>query len=92
MTPNISSKLDLSLFPTLIIIIMNKLLVLAFLLSAVLALEGVVELTDQNFNELVYSEPKLWLVMFSASWVHLSSISAATVLTSNLRSKNWLLC
>ncbi len=68
-------------FPTLIILIMNKVLILAFLLSVALALEGVVELTDQNFNELVYSEPKLWLVMFSASWVRFSAISAATVLT-----------
>lgn len=35
------------------------------------SLEGVEELNDSNFAEKVYSEPKLWLVMFSASWVSL---------------------
>ena len=44
---------------------------LAFLLLIALAfsLEGVEELKDANFAEKVYSEPKFWLVMFSASWV-----------------------
>lgn len=58
-----------------------KWLCLLALLSLVLAMEGVVELTDANFEELVFSEPKLWLVMFSASWVLLPSFSADTAPT-----------
>lgn len=67
---------------------MNKLLFLAFLLSVVFALDGVVELTDQNFQEQVYSEPKLWLVMFSASWVCSWLCSADTVPISSRKSKS----
>lgn len=48
---------------------MNKILIIFALLALSLSLEGVEELTDANFNEKVYSEPKFWLVMFSASWV-----------------------
>ena len=32
-------------------------------------LEGVVELTDQNFAELVQAEPNFWIVLFAADWV-----------------------
>ena len=42
---------------------------MALLFITVYPLEGVVELTDANFKEQVYAEPKFWLVMFSASWV-----------------------
>lgn len=46
-----------------------KFIILALFLVTVLSLQGVTELTDANFKQEVYSEPKLWLVMFSASWV-----------------------
>ena len=60
---------------------MFKLITLLALLSLAFSLEGVVELTDQNFKEQVYSEPKFWLVMFSASWVpnHLCSADIAPI-------------
>lgn len=48
---------------------MIKSFILATLLVCAFSMEGVVELSDSNFKELVYSEPKFWLVMFSASWV-----------------------
>jgi len=51
---------------------MAKLIICLVLLVAVaFPMEGVVELTDANFKEQVYGEPKFWLVMFSASWVKL---------------------
>lgn len=60
---------------------MKKLLIcLALLFITVYPLEGVVELTDANFKEQVYAEPKFWLVMFSASWVNLDSFSVDIVL------------
>lgn len=44
---------------------------LALLVAVAYPLEGVVELNDDNFKELVHAEPKFWMVMFSASWVYL---------------------
>ena len=60
---------------------------LTLLLSVTLTMEGVVELTDSNFKEQVYAEPKFWLVMFSASWVPLFSYSVVTALNLSLKSK-----
>jgi hypothetical protein len=53
-------------------------LVLAALLVLAVSMEGVVELKDDNFKQEVYAEPRLWLVMFSASWVLLPPLSAVT--------------
>lgn len=69
-----------------------KWLLLGCLLCLTLALEGVVELTDANFEEQVYSEPKLWLVMFSASWVLLRLSSVDIAPTWSPRSRRWPRC
>lgn len=60
---------------------MNKIILIIALLSVGFSLEGVVELTDSNFAEQVYSEPKFWLVMFSATWVrsYLYSVAIALI-------------
>lgn len=68
-----------------------KVIILALLLVAVFGLQGVTELTDANFKEEVYAEPKLWLVMFSASWVIQNIFSADIAIILNLISSKWLL-
>lgn len=50
---------------------MKRYLAFLVLLALAFSIEGVEELKDANFAEKVYSEPKFWLVMFSASWVPL---------------------
>ena len=60
---------------------------LTLLLTIALSMEGVVELTDENFKEHVTAEPKFWLVMFSASWVLFYSFSVVIALNSSLKSK-----
>jgi hypothetical protein len=48
---------------------MFKLIIIILLAANVLSMEGVVELTDANFDQELGAENKFWLVMFSASWV-----------------------
>ena len=71
---------------------MRRILLVLAVVALSVCLEGVEELTDENFNEKVYGEPKLWLVMFSASWVPFFPRSAATAPTSNPKSKDWPQC
>lgn len=66
---------------------MKKILVIFTLAVLALSLEGVQELTDADFEAHVYSEPKFWLVMFSASWVIHQLCSVDIALISNQKSK-----
>ena len=65
----------------------KNIICLTLLLTLALSMEGVVELTDENFKDQVYAEPKFWLVMFSASWVPFYSFSVVIAPSSSLRSK-----
>lgn len=48
----------------------KQLLILFLALTPIFTLQGVTELTDQNFNELVKQDSSIWLVLFAADWVH----------------------
>jgi hypothetical protein len=67
---------------------MKKFFVILALVFLTVSLEGVEELSDTNFAEKVYSEPKFWLVMFSASWVFINPLSAAIAPISSLKSRS----
>lgn len=47
----------------------KKILILALLAAIACTLEGVVELTDSNFDQEVKEDSSIWLVFFSADWV-----------------------
>ena len=62
-------------------------LCLLLLVTLASSMENVVELNDDTFNSEVQAEPKLWLVMFSASWVSFLQISADTAPISSRKYK-----
>ena len=65
-------------------IIISVVLVLA-LFGSVQCINGVTELTDDNFASEVQSEPTFWIVLFAADWVILLlTFSAATAKNSNM--------
>jgi hypothetical protein len=47
----------------------KSLFVVALLFTLVFGLEGVTELNDENFDQLVKSDQSIWLVLFAADWV-----------------------
>ena len=50
--------------------IMTKLILLFLgLLSLACGLEGVTDLNDGNFDQLVKQDSSIWLVLFAADWV-----------------------
>lgn len=48
---------------------LKKLLVVIISIAFVFGLEGIADLTDNNFDELVTNEGSLWIVAFTAEWV-----------------------
>lgn len=47
----------------------KSLFVVALLFTLAFGLEGVTELNDENFDQLVKSDQSIWLVLFAADWV-----------------------
>lgn len=45
------------------------LVVICALIATISCLDGVTELTDANFDELVKQDSSIWLVFFAADWV-----------------------
>ena len=57
----------------------KSLLIVLALTASVTCLEGVVDLTDANFDEKVKQDQSFWLVLFAADWVLYYRRSVATV-------------
>ncbi len=58
---------------------MKYILVLALIVVGSFSLEGVTEINDQNFAELVQYEPSFWILLFAADWVIFILINSADI-------------